>query len=162
MSDIFRILIILLLLSASLAAYFLVIGVFFPNRVTKAQRLINQMPGRSFGVGLVNFLFFGVLAIVLFSVAENTNGLVRGILTFPALIIIGFLAFLLSLGLAGTVNEVGARLFADQAHWRQTAWGSAILTFACALPFVGWFLLLPFVVFKAIGATILGFFQRNE
>ena len=162
MTDILRFFFIIILLTASLAGYFLVIGAFFPNRVTKARRVLNQMPGRSFGVGLVNFLFFGVIAIALFSVAENAGGIVKGILTFPALIITGFLAFLLSLGLAGAVNEVGTRLFPDQSHWRQTAWGSAILTFACALPFVGWFLLLPYVALVGIGATILGFFQRGE
>jgi hypothetical protein len=36
-----------------------------------------------------------------------------------------------------------------------------ILCIACALPFVGWFLLLPFVAFTGIGATILGFFQKS-
>lgn len=162
MTDILRLLFIVLLLTVSLAAYFLVVGAFFPNRVDKSQRALNQMAGRAFGVGLVNFLFFGVLAIVLFSVAESTNGLIQVILTFPALIITGFLTVLLTFGLAGTVRELGARLFPEQTAWRQTVWGSAVLTLACALPLVGWFVLLPAVAVISIGATILGFFQRDS
>lgn len=162
MTDILRLLFIILLLAVSLAAYFLVIGAFFPNRVDKAQRALNQMTGRSFGVGLVNFLFFGVIAIVLFSVAESTSGFIRAVLTFPALIITGFLTLLLTFGLAGIVRELGARLFPEQTAWRQTVWGSVVMTLACALPFVGWFLLSPAVAIIAIGATILGFFQRDN
>ena len=162
MTDILRLLFIVLLLTVSLAAYFLVVSAFFPHRVDKAQRALNQMAGRAFGVGLINFLFFGVLAIVLFSVAESTSGLIRAILTFPALIITSFLTVLLTFGLAGIVRELGARLFPEQSAWRHTVWGSAVLTLACALPFVGWFVLVPAVAVVGIGATILGFFQRNE
>jgi hypothetical protein len=44
--------------------------------------------------------------------------------------------------------------------WKRNLWSAVILCIACALPFVGWFLLLPYVAFTGIGATILGFFQR--
>ena len=162
MTDILRLLLILLLLTISLAAYFLVIGALFANRVTKTQRVINQMPGRAFGVGLINFLFFGVIAIVLFSVAENTSGLVKGILTIPALLITALLAILLSVGLTGMVNVFSERIFADMVAWKRNIWGSAILCFACALPFAGWFLLLPYIGLIGVGAMILGFFQRGE
>jgi hypothetical protein len=162
MTDILRLLLILLLLTVSLGAYFLVIGALFPSRVTRSQRVLNQMTGRSFGVGFVNFFFFGVIAVVLFSIAENTSGFARGLFVLPALVITAVLTVLLSFGLAGVVNELGMRLFPGQAAPKQTLWGSIALTFACALPFVGWFLLLPYVAFLGIGATILGFLQRNE
>ena len=162
MTDILRLLLIIILLTISLAAYFLVIGTLFTSRVDKTQRVINQMPGRAFGVGLVNFLFFGVIAIVLFSIAENTSGIVKGILTIPALLITALLAILLSIGLTGMVNVFSTRLFADIVVWKRNLWGSAILCFACALPFLGWFLLLPYIGFVGIGAVILGFFQKGE
>lgn len=162
MTDILRLLLILLLLTVSLGAYFLVIGVLFPSRVTKSQRALNQMTGRSFGVGVINFFFFGVIAIVLFSIAENASGVARGLFVIPALVITAVLTLLLSFGLAGVVNELGMRLFPDQTVTKQTLWGSIVLTLACGLPFVGWFLLLPYVAFLGIGATILGFLQRNE
>ena len=162
MNDIFRLCIIILLLTISLSAYFLVTSALFPHRVDKTQRIFSQMTGRAFMLGLVNFLFFGVTALLLSSIAENTDGLIKAILTIPALSIFGFLAALLSVGLTGVANLLGARLFPEHAAWKQTVWGSVVLTFACALPFVGWFLLLPALGFVGIGATILGFFQKTE
>ena len=162
MTDIFRLSFIIILLTIALAAYFLVIGALFTNRVAKTQRVITAMPGRSFGVGLVNFVFFGVIALVLFSVAGNAGDFIRFILTIPALLITAILAIMLSFGLAGMSNLLGERIFPDQPAWKQTIWGTVILSFACALPIVGWFLLLPYVGFVGIGAFILGLFQREN
>ena len=162
MTDILRLLLIILLLTAGLAAYFLVFGALFPRRVAKTQRVLNETTGRAFLVGAVNFLFFGVIAIVLFSVAENAGGFLKGVITIPALVITGLLALMLTFGLSGVVNELGARLFPEREAWRQAMWGSVALTFACALPFVGWFLLLPYVSLTGFGAVILGFFQREN
>ena len=161
MTDLVRLFMIILLLTISLSAYLLVFSAFFPHRVDKSQRLLSQMTGRAFMLGLVNFLFFGVIALSLSSVAENADGLIKVILTIPALLIFAFLALLLSVGLTSVANVLGARLFSEHAAWKQTAGGSIVLTIACALPFVGWFLLLPAVGFIGIGATILGFFQKD-
>ena len=162
MTDILRIFFIVLLLTTTLAAYFLVIGALFANRVAKTQGVITLTPGRSFGLGMVNFLFFGLTAFVLISVADNTGSFVKGVLILPALVILAFLTALLSLGLTGMVNVLGERLFSDMSLSKRNIWSAVILCFACALPFVGWFLLLPYVGFVGIGASILGFFQRNS
>ncbi len=162
MTDILRIFFIVILLTLTLAAYFLVIGALFTNRVTKTQSIINLTSGRAFGLGLVNFFFFGLIAFVMLSLAENTGAFVKGVLTIPALVILAFLAVLLSLGLTGLVNVLGERLFSDMPLPKRNLWSAVILCFACALPFVGWFLLLPYVGFVGIGASILGFFQRNS
>ena len=162
MTDILRLFFIIILLTIGLAAYFLVIGALFANRVTRAQRVINQMPARAIGVGLVNFLFFGVIAMILFSVAENTNGAIKVILTLPALLITVLLAITLSLGLAGMVNVLGERILPEHSSLKKSEWGSVILSFACALPFVGWFLLLPYAALLGFGAVILGFVQRDS
>ena len=162
MTDILRIFFIVILLTITLAAYFLVVGALFANRVTKTQSIINQTSGRAFGLGLVNFLFFGLIAFVMLSLAEKTGPFVKGVLTIPALIILAFLAVLLSLGLTGLVNVLGERLFSEMPLPKRNIWSTVILCFACALPFVGWFLLLPYVGFVGIGAAILGFFQRSS
>ncbi|MEO5887149.1 MAG: hypothetical protein ABIQ77_05740, partial [Anaerolineales bacterium] len=140
MNDILRLFFIIILLTIGLAAYFLIIGVLFTNRVTRAQRIINQMPARAIGVGLVNFLFFGVIAMILFSIAENTSGVIKVVLTMPALLIAGMMIVLLSFGLTGMVNVVGERILPEHSALKKSVWGSVLLTFACALPFVGWFL----------------------
>ena len=80
MNEFLQIMVVILLFTIPLAAYFLVLAALFPNRAAKTQRVLTTMPGRSFGVGLVNFLFFGLIALVLFSVAENAGSVVKTIL----------------------------------------------------------------------------------
>jgi hypothetical protein len=162
MSDIARLLVIIILLLVGLTAYFLVLNALFAARLTRIRSIAQSMPARSFGIGLVNFLFFSVIAIVLFSIAENAGSFIKGILSIPAILILALLALVLSFGLAGMSNLIGERIFPDLAAWRQTLWGTVCLTLACALPFVGWFLLLPYVGFVGIGAVILGFLQRDK
>ena len=162
MTEILQLFLGVILLTVALAAYFLVFVAFFSNRITKTQRVINQTPGRSFWVGLVNFLFFGVIVMLLFAISENAENLVRFILIPPAVAITAVLAIILSFGLTGMVNTVGERIFPDQCAWRKTLWGTVILAFACALPFVGWFLLLPYTGLTGFGAVILSFFQRES
>jgi sorbitol-specific phosphotransferase system component IIBC len=161
MTEILQLFLGVVLLTVALAAYFLVFVAFFSNRITKTHRVINQTPGRSFWVGLVNFLFFGVIVMLLFAISENAENLVRFILIPPAVAITAVLAIILSFGLTGMVNTVGERIFPDQSAWRKTLWGTVILAFACALPFVGWFLLLPYTSLTGIGAVILSFFQKD-
>jgi hypothetical protein len=161
MSDILPLFLIVILLVAGFSAYFLVVNALFASRIARTRSIAQSMPGRSFGIGLVNFIFFAVIALVLFSLAENTGPFVRGVLTIPGLIILGFLASALSLGLAGMSNLIGERIFPDLPAWKQTLWGTVCLALACSLPFMGWFLLLPYVGFVGIGAVILGSFRRD-
>ena len=162
MSDIVRLLFFVLLLTIGLVAYFLVAKALFPQGVGKTTSLIQSSPARSLGVGLINFVFFAVIAMALLSVAESSGPFIKGILTIPAMIILAFLAIMLSFGLAGMANLIGERIVPDTATWKQTVWGTICLSLACALPFVGWFLLLPYVSFVGIGAVILGYFQRER
>jgi hypothetical protein len=161
MSDIIRLFLIIILLIVGFVSYFLVISALFEARLTRTKSIARSMPGRSFGVGLVNFVFFAVIALVLFSVAENTGPFIRGLLTIPATIILVLLTIALSLGLAGMSGLIGERIFSNLPAWKQMLWGTVCLSLACALPFVGWFLLLPYSGFVGIGAVILGFLQSR-
>ena len=161
MNEFLQIMVVILLFTIPLAAYFLVLAALFPNRAAKTQRVLTAMPGRSFGVGLVNFLFFGLIALVLFSVAENAGSVVKTILMIPALVILAALTLALSFGLTGMVNQLGERIFPEHLAWKRTALGTVILGLACLLPAIGWFLLFPYVGFVGIGAFILGLFQRE-
>ena len=165
MSEILRMTLIILLLTLGFACYFLVLGAFFPRRVTKTMNVVQQMPCRSFGIGLVNFLFFGTITIVLFAVAENFqesgNNFPYAILMFPTLFLMGLLLGVLFIGLLAMITLLGEQLFPDLPQWRKTFWGTVVLAFACAIPAVGWFLLFPGVALTGFGAFILGLFQRN-
>ncbi len=162
MSDIVNIFVIVLLSTASLSAYFLTAHALFPGRVAKTKTIIQNLPGRSFGIGLVNFSFFLIVALVLFSISDKIeNGFVKGVVMLPGLIILAFIAIMLSLGLAGMSAHVGERIVPETPSWKQTIWGTICLSFACALPFIGWFLLFPYIGLVGIGAFILGIFQRE-
>jgi len=162
MADIVRLLLAVILLTIGLVAYFLVVNALFPQHIAKTKSMIQAMPARSFGIGVVNFVFFAVIALVLFSAAENAGPFIKGILTVAAVVILAALTIVLSMGLAGMANFLGERIFPDLSVSKQTLWGTACLCLACALPFVGWFLLFPYVGFAGIGAVISGYFQRNK
>jgi hypothetical protein len=162
MSGIMRIFIIILPLTLCLIAYFLTANALFPVRIGKTKAIIQSMPGRSFGVGLVNFSFFFIIAVILISISENIDTeFIKGIVMLPGLLILGFILIMLTFGLAGMVNHIGERMVTETSPWKQTVWGALCLCLACALPFAGWFLLLPYAGFTGMGAFILGVFQRE-
>jgi hypothetical protein len=163
MTDILRLFFIIILLTIGFACYFLIVNALFIGRVSKTVNIVKQMPWRSFGVGFVNFLFFGTITIVLFAISEGLgNGVVKFKLLVPALVIAAVLAVLLSFGLSAMINILGERVFPELSAWRKTFWGTVILAFGSAIPTVGWFLLFPYVALTGLGAVILGFFQRNN
>jgi hypothetical protein len=59
-------------------------------------------------------------------------------------------------------NVIGGRIFTGHNVIKQNIFGAITLSAACALPFAGWFLMLPYVGLVGIGAVILGFFQKGE
>ncbi len=162
MTEIIRVILLVILLAVAFACYFLVVSAFFNKRVLKTLNVAKQLPARSLGIGFVNFLFFGTITVVLFAIAQGAgNELISLIVLIPSLLLTTVLVIFLSLGLTAMVGILGERIFPDLSAWRQSFWGTVILTFASAIPFVGWFLLFPFIALTGFGAVILGFFQRD-
>lgn len=153
---------IIIILAIALTAYFLVLNVLFPTKLAKSKRVLAQLPGRSFWIGLINLIFFALIAIMLFSLAGKNNGLLGTILSVPALLIAGALLAALSFGWSAMVNQVSERLFPEFSLWKKVALGTFLLSFGGALPFAGWFLLLPYTGCSGLGAVILGFFQKEN
>ena len=162
MSDILRFFFIVLFLTVCLAAYFLTAQSLFAARVAKTKAIIQSLPGRSFGIGLVNFSFFFVIAVILISISDKIeNGFFKAVVMLPGLVLLAFLAIMLTFGLAAMAGHIGERLLPEAVWWKETLWGTVCLSLACALPFVGWYLLIPFIGLTGIGAFILGIFQRE-
>jgi hypothetical protein len=141
----------------SLVAFFAVIGALFPNRLAQAEAVVEMMPGRAFTVGLVNLVFFGAVMLVLFSLAERFQG--GGLRALGSIFLVA-LSVGVSFGLAAVVEVLGARIRDQAAGLMRTAWGTILLALACALPFIGWFGLLPYVASLGLGGFILSFFSR--
>ena len=162
MPEMLRIFLGVLILTISFVAYFLVTNALFPQRVGKTKEIIQSMPGRSFGIGFVNFAFFFVIAFVLLAFSGRIqNGIFKSLVMIPALIVLAVMSILLTFGLTAMSSYLGERIIPEAHPSKQTVWGTVCLCFGCALPFVGWFLLFPYIGFVGIGAFILGVFQKS-
>jgi hypothetical protein len=152
--EILSIILIVLAIEISLIAYLTFMTVIFGRRVEQAQQIMVTSPWRSFLTGILNFLFFGAIALALNAVGGDLTRLL-------AVIVLTALIAVVGIGLAGLVNLTGQRLSPGAERLKMTAWGTLTLSLACGLPFLGWFVLLPAVLFVSLGAVILGFFQRK-
>ncbi|HAV75842.1 MAG TPA: hypothetical protein DCX53_00655 [Anaerolineae bacterium] len=161
MDQLVRFVIFFVLFVPVLFGFFTVMNVLFPARIVKIHTILQGTTSRSFWIGLVNVLFLVPITLLLFSLGDITTGPLRSVIMLPALVLLAVLLGLSSLGLLSMVNRVGDKLMPDQSLLKKTFWGTLLLTLACALPLVGWFLLLPYVLIIGVGAVILSFFQRN-
>lgn len=160
MSELISGIILALLIAVSLVAFFVALNVFFSGRISRARQSVHNFPGRCLLLGVVNLTFFGAISLAIFALSSWLGEV-------PFLQIIGLIFLIIPglaalFGLAGLVELVGERLVADKSALMRTTWGTLTLTLACALPFVGWFVLLPYVFLLGLGAFILSLISRQE
>ena len=163
MNDILRSIPIFLLLTLLLACYLLVFGALFPSRVDKSAEHLRGSLWRAFWIGLVNFLFFGAIVLLLFALSDGVRRtFVGAVLLLPAATItIAIFAFL-SLGLTSISAVLGERLFPEAAAWKRSFFATLLLGVGCTVPLLGWFLLFPFTALTGFGAVLLTYYQRNR
>ncbi len=154
MSEATALVILAPLVALTLVALFVAMGALFPRQIADVQSKSSDMPGRSFLLGLVNVVFLSVIAAALSGAGD-----------FPQLIALLLFAILvigLAFGLAGMAPLIGERLLPESSGVRQTGWGAAIMVVASLTPFIGWFLLFPYLSFRGLGALLLGLFARSS
>ena len=156
METILQIIIAGIAILVCLIAYFLVLQAVFPGRIEAVRTVIEQAPGRALLVGLVNAIFAAAVILAVVALASGSNSQVFDLL---ALVLIVLLVIAISAGLAGVVQIIGERLLPDNKPAARTAWGAALLSLACAVPFIGWFGLLVYTGLLGLGAWILTFFR---
>ncbi len=141
--------------AATTAALLVLLPFLIPRRVTQVGQIMQAMPGRSFIIGLVNALFFLVIAAVL---AQGGDG--GGLL---ALLLVLALLALAAVGLAGLVMVLRQRIYpqAENVTGMQLLIKTAVLLVAAALlPFLGWFVLAPILLLIGLGAAIMTLVRR--
>jgi hypothetical protein len=161
MKELLTVTLVIIGLSLNLVPFLIALNALFPARIAKTQQIANQTPGRAFAIGMVNFLFFLVIALVIFSLAEKTDGLLKVSLTIPAILVAAILSIALSFGLGGMANLAGGRVAPGQSTWKQTLWGVLLLGLGGSFPLFGWFLLLPYIAWVGLGAFIIGLFKKT-
>jgi len=138
----------------TLVALFVAMGALFPRQIADVKSKSSDMPGRSFLVGLINVVFLSVIIAALSGGGDFPQ--------FVALLLFAILAIGLVFGLAGIGPLIGERLLPESSSVRQAGWGAAIMVVASLTPFIGWFLLFPYLSFRGLGAFLLSLFARTS
>lgn len=141
----------------SLVALLVLLIFLIPRRVARTRQVIQTAPGRSFVIGLVNALFFLVIAVVFLQGGQG-GGLL-------ALIIVLALLALAAVGLAGVALLLRERIYPEPAK-RELGMSASVktavlLVLAGLLPFLGWFVLAPLLLLLALGASIIVLVRRD-
>ncbi len=160
MEEIFGAFFIAVVGGATIAALLTLMVILLPNLSGATARVTETMPGRSFVLGAVNFIFFFAVAAVLSQIGEGIGGFFGGIFSLTALFIALDLLLLLSIGLAGLVRLISERTNESQPLAAGHLLKAAVLLVGSSLaPLAGWFVLTPLAFFIGLGATIIALVQ---
>jgi len=141
----------------TLVASLIFIRGLFPVRVSKVQVTLEDNWKRSFWLGLVNTI---LITIFVFGFGSLGNG--SPIFYIPAFAMYG--AFLIGLlfGLSAFVQILGEHLFPDLDPVKRDVKSGSVFLLTSLLPFVGWFLLFPYVISLSVGAVVITVFQERK
>lgn len=156
MGEIAGLILILLVSAITTVALLVLLPFLIPGRVERTRQIIQTMPGRSFAIGLVNTLFFLVIAAI-FTQGGDGGWLI-------ALLIILALLTGAAIGLAGLVLLLRERIYPEtaKAAGLSTMMKTAVLlTLAGLLPLLGWFVLTPILLLVGLGAAIMALVRRD-
>lgn len=153
MGEILAVALLSILGIVTLAASLVTLSLLAPAYTGRAAATLERSPRRTFGLGLVNLLFFVALAALL------SGGGDLGILGALLLLLLSIVALI---GLGGIVAVLRARLALEEQGWRATAAAALLLVLTVAAPVVGWFVLGPLLIVAAVGSGILSLLRRNE
>ena len=137
----------------SLMALFTVVQVLFSAQIQHVQKSLEGSAKRSFVMGLINFVFVAAIALALIAVGENAGAPIFAVLG----LLIGAIGVVgLIFGLVGISQLVGAQLQPERSRAGQLVIGTLVLTLACLFPFLGWFVLFPYVGILGFGGYLNG------
>lgn len=146
MGELLGAIILALVSGITLAALLTTLTYLLPEQVQRTQAVLEGSAKRAFVIGLVNFIFFGLLAAF---------GLERG----PLLRLLGALLALAllaagSVGLTAVTQILRQRIYGRQTI-SDTVKTAVLLITAGFTPIVGWFILAPLTLLTSLGAAII-------
>ena len=140
-------------------AFFIVLLTLFPKLVIGTSEAAKRMHGRAVLLGFINLVFVVVIAVALNAIGEGSS---IPFLQVLALILLSVLLVGLGFGLAGMAFLLGEQILPERSHVRQMAVGAVILWFSNLTPYLGWFLLLPYLCLRGLGGLFLVIFRRKD
>jgi hypothetical protein len=148
MADISAIFFILLILSITFPAVLTVWRLLFPSVVARAQVRVEKTLARTVWLGLVIVIALSIPIVVLLALPIGPAKLLGWTLLATSLA-------LSSIGSAGVAAHLGSRLALQSNLTALGAFvrGAVVLELAAFFPVIGWFVLWPFLLIIAFGAT---------
>ena len=138
----------------TLVALLVAISYLWSQRSTQASQILDKSPGRCFIIGLVNFLFFGILAVFL-----SQQGDSAGLL---ALLILLALSGIAVSGMGGFLLLLTTRIYPQAGDDLKVRLKTAVLLIlALCAPVLGWFILTPLLLITGLGAGIMALVRRS-
>lgn len=154
MAEGLQIIIIILFSWGTLAALLVLLPALLPGRVARAQQVAQNSPGRSLVIGLVNLLFFGVVATI-FAQGGDVGGLL-------ALIILLALAAITAVGLSAINQLVQTRLYPKDEGVKVGLKTAVLLIAGGLVPLLGWLVVAPILLLMGLGAGIIALVRRSQ
>ena len=155
MDTLFTVLLSILALFTLVASLIFIRGLF-PVRVNNIRSTMENHWKRSFWLGLVNTI---LITIFVFGLGSLGNG--SPIFYFPAFAIYGVFLIGLLYGLSAFIQILGERLFPDLNPVKRDVKAGTVFLLTSLLPFVGWFLLFPYVISLSVGAVVITLFRKK-
>jgi hypothetical protein len=160
--EILGIILIVPLGGITIVALFAALNLLLPEAVEKTRANLEKTLERSLLLGVVNFTFFAILALVFIWLAEQIGGGLGGIFIFLGGIIIVGVAIFALFGLSAFATLLGERIGGGKTPFASDLRGGTLLLLAILAPYIGWFIFLPLILWTAFGAAISAFRWRKK
>jgi hypothetical protein len=151
LADVFTFLFVILGFVIVFVCYWLMAAGLFPEFVARSSARLERSPLKMLGLGAVTLVPLIVLGFALS--AKAGNGVLK--ITALSLVMLPLLAALF--GSAGWAQRVGAGLKStrdESEPWRRVLRGGIVVGIAFVLPFIGTFVMIPFVFLSGFGAFL--------
>jgi len=162
MDRIFGVVLLVLASGSALIALFATVGLLFPRPVEQTRDLLSASFGRSFLLGLVNFLFVGAVTALLARLGQGAGGVLAAALLLIALLLALALTVFLVLGLTALTSLLGERIGEGTSPFRRHLRGGLLLVLASLTPYLGWFVFAPLALLTGFGAGLQAVFRKRH
>lgn len=138
-------------------ALIMAVALVFPTKAALGRERLVHKPWASFLIGMLMWASVGVLSIALLASPVPLAKLLGwiGILGLSAIAAIG------SAGLATLASERLRAMAPDSTPYASLTKSTATIVIAGLVPILGWFLIVPFLMFASTGAGVAALRHRE-
>ncbi|MGI9236091.1 MAG: hypothetical protein ACR2QZ_01755 [Woeseiaceae bacterium] len=145
------------------------LAAIFREMHERSKSTMLWTPLRTFLTGLAGYAVLGAIAAWLYSEAFVVRLLETEIVAaflVPAIVVTACPLLLSLLGAPGVFSYIGDRLAelhgGEMNGLRRTAMGTLTAVFAALFPFIGWFVVTPFLLASSFGAGLFSVFRFDR